>query len=139
MSRAGNAARISGAAGVRAIEAGAASLSPSTPMWRSCCRPISRRCSKAAPKLAGTATVDAQTRIGIETLTARAAGFGAGAKGTFDTQAMSADLAFGVNVGEAARFSALAPGVAWNSLAIEGTVKGAVAARPWWRRSPGKA
>jgi translocation and assembly module TamB len=125
---AGNAARISGAAGVRAIEGGrritfaidadVAKLLPANiaPLF------------EGRTELAGTATVDAETRIGIETMTARAAGFGAGAKGSFDTQAMSADLAFGVNVGEAARFSALAPGVTWTSLAIEGTVKGAVAA-----------
>lgn len=125
---AGDAARISGAAGVRAFEGGRrinfaidADMAKLLP-------------AKIAPlfegrtELGGTATIDPAMRIGIETLTARAAGFGAGAKGSLDTQAMSADLAFGVNVGEAARFSALAPGVAWKSLAIEGTVKGAVAA-----------
>ncbi|MDF2996662.1 MAG: hypothetical protein K0R27_2299 [Xanthobacteraceae bacterium] len=125
---AGDAARISGAAGVRAIEGGRrinfaldADMAKLLP-------------GKIAPlfegrtELAGTATVDAATKIGIETLTARAAGFGAGAKGTFDTRAMSADIALGVNVGEAARFAALVPGVSWKSLAMEGTVKGAVAA-----------
>lgn len=125
---AGDAARISGAAGVRAFEGGRritfaldadmAKLLPANiaPLF------------EGRTELAGTATVDPETKIGIETFTARAAGFGAGARGSFDTQAMSADLAFGVNVGEAARFKALAPGVSWKSMALEGTVKGAAAA-----------
>lgn len=125
---AGDVARISGAAGVRAIEGGhrinfaldadIAKLLPAdiAPLF------------EGRTELAGKATVDAASKIGIESFTARAAGFGAGAKGTFDAGTMTADLAVGVNVGDAARFAALAPGVSWRSVALEGTVKGAVAA-----------
>ncbi|WP_197028137.1 translocation/assembly module TamB domain-containing protein [Bosea sp. 117] len=124
---AGDAAHITGAAGIRAVAGG-----------RRVTFAIDADASRLAPaniapliegrtELAGTATVDEALKVTIETATIRAAGFGAGVKGALDANAMSADLAFTFTAGEATRFAALAPGVGWQSLAAEGTVKGALA------------
>lgn len=78
--------------------------------------------------VAAAATVDGAGRLAIERASVRAAGFGASATGTLDAGAMTGDLAFGVRAGEAARFAGLAPGLAWKTLALEGDLKGALAA-----------
>jgi translocation and assembly module TamB len=78
-------------------------------------------------KIAGTVLVDAPMRVQIETLTARTAGFGVSVTGTVDGAAGTADLAFDVTGGDAARFATLLPEPAWRSLHLDGTLRGAVA------------
>lgn len=125
---AGDVAQVTGAAGIRAVDGGrrvtfaidadVARLLPAN------IAPL----LEGRTELAGTATVDGANRIAIETATVRAASFGAGVKGDVDTAAMTADLAFAATAGDAKRFAALAPGVSWKSIALDGTVKGALAA-----------
>ncbi|MCJ8141874.1 translocation/assembly module TamB domain-containing protein [Ancylobacter sp. A5.8] len=125
---AGDAAQIGGVAGIRAVpqghrvtfalDADMAKLLPAdlAPLF------------EGRTELAGAALVDPALLVTIETATARAAGFGASATGTFDASANIPDLAFHVTLGEAARFAALAPGVNWGSVALDGTLKGTLQA-----------
>ncbi len=78
-------------------------------------------------ELAGSATVDSARTLAIDTLTARAAGFRATVSGRLDA-AEIADITFDATLGEAARFTTLAPGVGWQSLGLAGTLKGALRA-----------
>lgn len=121
---AGDIARVAGGAQVRAVPAGRrielkadadiARLLPAAlaPLF------------EGETEIAAAATVDPAQRVAIERATVRAAGFGAGANGTFDAGAMTADLAFGFNAGEAQRYAGLAPGLGWSALMLEGTLKG---------------
>lgn len=125
---AGDAARITGAAQVRAVAGGrrridlkadadAARLLPAAvaPLF------------EGHTEIAAAATIDPAQRIAIERATVRAAGFGAGVTGALDAGAMTADLAFGFKAGDAKRYAALAPGVGWGAVALDGTLKGALA------------
>ncbi|RTL98005.1 hypothetical protein EJV44_08415 [Ancylobacter aquaticus] len=123
----GDLAEASGAAGIRAvadghrvnfaIDADIAAILPAnvSPLF------------EGRSELAGSATVDPARKLAIETLTARAAGFRATVSGTLDAGEM-ADLTFDAQLGDAARFTTLAPGVAWQSLGLAGTLKGALRA-----------
>lgn len=125
---AGDVAQVTGAAGVRAVDGG-----------RRITFAVDADVARALPaavapllegrtELAGTAMVDDAQRIAIETATVRAAGFGAAVQGHMDPTAMTADLAFGATAGDASRFAALAPGIGWKSVDLDGTLKGALAA-----------
>lgn len=72
--------------------------------------------------------VDDRMRVEIETLAVRAAGFGVGLVGSVDSAASTADLAFNVTAGDAARFAALIPDPAWKNLQLEGKLRGTFAA-----------
>ncbi|MFG1370773.1 translocation/assembly module TamB domain-containing protein [Xanthobacter oligotrophicus] len=125
---AGTAAKVNGAAQVRATGAGRrVSFTAEADIARLLPAQIAP-VLEGGLELAGAATIDKTRRIAIESATARSAGFGAGVHGTVDADAMTADLVFGLKAGEAARFAALAPGVAWKSAGVEGTLKGAFAA-----------
>ncbi|MFT0861225.1 translocation/assembly module TamB domain-containing protein [Ancylobacter sp. G4_0304] len=125
---AGDVAQVGGVAGIRAVpqghrltfalDADMAKLLPANlaPLF------------EGRTELAGAALVDPARLVTIETATARAAGFGASVTGTFDAAANAPDLAFHVTLGEAARFAALAPGVSWQSVALDGTLKGTLQA-----------
>ncbi|MCS0493507.1 translocation/assembly module TamB domain-containing protein [Ancylobacter sp. MQZ15Z-1] len=78
-------------------------------------------------ELSGAATVDPNQAVALEKVSARAAGFGAALNGTISPERVF-DLAFDVTVGDAARFSALAPGVSWQSMRLNGTLEGTQAA-----------
>lgn len=134
----GDIAEASGAAGIRAIPAGhrvtfaidadVARVLPANlaPLF------------EGRTELAGAATIDAGRNIAIEKATAQAAGFNAAANGTLDAAA-NADLAFDLTLGEARRFSALAPGATWGGVRVNGTVKGALGAPAVEARLTGEA
>ncbi|MFG1267571.1 translocation/assembly module TamB domain-containing protein [Xanthobacter sp. DSM 14520] len=125
---AGSAARIEGSAQVRATGAARrVSFTAEADIARLLPAQIAPLL-EGGVELAGAATIDKARRIAIESATARSAGFGAGVHGTVDADAMTADLAFGLKAGEAARFAGLAPGVTWKAAAVDGTLKGAFAA-----------
>lgn len=79
-------------------------------------------------EITATALIDDNMRVGIETLTARTTGFAARVIGFVDRSADTADLAFNVTGGDAARFATLLRDPAWSSLHLEGTLRGAFAA-----------
>ncbi|MDI4664937.1 translocation/assembly module TamB domain-containing protein [Xanthobacter autotrophicus] len=125
---AGDAAKVAGSAQVRASATGRrVSFTADADIARLLPAAVAPLFEGGA-EIAGAATVTAARRIAIESATVRAAGFGAGVKGDVDAGTMAADLAFGVKAGEAARFAALAPGVSWRSVALDGTLKGSFAA-----------
>ncbi len=125
---AGDVAQVTGAAGVRAapggrrvtfaIDADVARLLPAA------VRPL----LEGRTELTGAATVSDQLAIAIEDAKVQAAGFGAGVKGSIDARAMTGDLSFDLKAGDAGRFAALAPGIAWRSVTAAGTLKGAFSA-----------
>ena len=126
--QAGTLAHASGAAGIRAvteghrftaaIDADIARLLPAdiAPLF------------EGRTELAAAATLDTANRLAIESSSVRAAGFGAAVKGSFDLDSRIADLSFQARVPDNARFTALAPGMSWQSGTLEGTVKGNIAA-----------
>ncbi|MDQ8728415.1 translocation/assembly module TamB domain-containing protein [Bradyrhizobium sp. LHD-71] len=79
-------------------------------------------------EVAAAALIDNEMRVAIETLSVRTTGFGAGVTGFVDRPAGTADLAFSITGGDAARFSTLLPGPSWSNLRLEGTLRGAFAA-----------
>lgn len=124
---AGKLAQITGAAGVRATDGGhrinlvldadVAKLLP----------PAIAPLFEEKTELSATTVVETAGLIDIETLTLRASGFGFAAKGKVDPSGPANDLAFSAVAGDAQRFSALAPGVGWTSVKLEGTAQGALA------------
>jgi translocation and assembly module TamB len=125
---AGDVAQVDGTAGVRAVDgARRVTFAMEADVARALPAAIAPLL-EGRTELAATVTVDSAGRIAIETAAVRAAGFGAQVKGHIDPAARTADLAFGVTAGDAARFSALAPGIGWTSVGLGGTLKGALAA-----------
>lgn len=124
---AGDVAHVTGAAGVRAangghrinlaLDADVAKLLPPAvaPMF------------EQRTELSAIAFAQPAGTVDVETFSVRAAGFGFAAKGKVDPQGPSADLAFSAVAGEADRFAALAPGAAWKSVKLEGSLKGLLA------------
>lgn len=125
---AGDAARATGAAQVRATGAGRRVVFTAEAEAASLLPAQVRSLFEGRTQLAGTATVDAALRIAIDTASVQAAGFRAGLRGTFDARAMTPDVAFSLTAGDAARFAGVAPGIAWRAVAAEGTLKGSLSA-----------
>lgn len=73
--------------------------------------------------LRAEARVDPALAIDIRRFVLTAAGLSAEVSGTIDA-ARRADLAFSANLGDAARFSALAPGITWTAARARGTLAG---------------
>ncbi|WP_428029737.1 translocation/assembly module TamB domain-containing protein [Ancylobacter sp.] len=121
----GDKAEASGAAGIRAvagvhkvnfaIDADIANILPAN---------ISSL-FEGRSELAGSALVDSDRNLTIETFSARTAGFQATLSGSIDASEQ-ADLAFQATLGDAARFAALSPGVGWSQFGLAGTLKGAL-------------
>ncbi|MCB4771751.1 translocation/assembly module TamB domain-containing protein [Ancylobacter sp. Lp-2] len=126
--QAGNVAHASGAAGIRAVTEGhrftAAIDADIGRLLPADIAPL----FEGRTELAAAATLDTANRLAIESSSVRAAGFGAAVKGSFDLDSSLADLTFQARVPDNARFAALAPGIAWQSGTLEGTVKGNIAA-----------
>lgn len=69
-------------------------------------------------------TVDAAQRITFEDVKLRSAGFGASIAGTLDAQTRQTNLRARVIGGAADRFAALVPGVQWQDVFVDGSIKG---------------
>lgn len=124
---AGDVAQVSGAAGVRAVAGGHRLTLALDADMSKLLPPTVAPLFEQRTEVAATAVVQEAGPVDIETLTVRAAGFGFSAKGRVDPAGPSGDLAFSAVAGDAKRFAALAPGVAWTSVKAEGQLKGALA------------
>ncbi|MGR7997595.1 translocation/assembly module TamB domain-containing protein [Xanthobacter sp. ZOL 2024] len=125
---AGAVAHMTGAAGVRATAAGhRVNLTLDAEVARLLPAAIAPLFEDKT-ELSATALVETAGLVDVETLTVRASGFGFAARGKVDPAGDGSDLAFSAVAGDADRFSALAPGVAWSAVKAEGAAKGALAA-----------
>lgn len=124
---AGDVAQMTGAAGVRAVDGGHRLTLALDADMAKLLPPEIAPLFQERTELAATALVEAAGPVDVETFTVRATGFGLAAKGKVDPAGPGADLAFSAVAGDADRFSALAPGVAWTSVKLEGNLKGALA------------
>ncbi|RKE69248.1 translocation/assembly module TamB domain-containing protein [Pseudorhodoplanes sinuspersici] len=125
---AGDAARITGAAGVRRettghkvtvrINADVQHLLPANVA----------SLFEGVSEITAAALIDDDMRIDFETFIIRAAGFGVSLAGSVDHAAETADLAFNATGGDAVRFATLLPDAAWKNLHLKGTLRGAFAA-----------
>lgn len=125
---AGDAAHINGVAGVRASAEGRRLTFTVDAEMAKLLPPHLAPLFAGGLTFAGVANIDDAMRTDVESVTARAAGFDAKVSGTFDTQNMNAVLAYGLTLGPAEHFAALTSGADWTSLALEGTLKGALPA-----------
>ncbi|WP_454917204.1 translocation/assembly module TamB domain-containing protein [Xanthobacter sediminis] len=125
---AGNVAQVTGAAGVRAVDGGHRVTLALDADVAKLLPPEVAPLFAQRTELSATALVEAAGPVDVETFTVRATGFGFAAKGKVDPQGPNADLAFSAVAGEPEHFSALAPGVTWTSVKLEGNLKGALAA-----------
>ncbi|MBS7541589.1 translocation/assembly module TamB domain-containing protein [Ancylobacter oerskovii] len=126
--QAGTIAQASGAAGIRAVPQGhrftAAIDADISRLLPADLGPL----FEGRTELAAAATLDPANRLAIESSSVRAAGFGASVRGGLDLDGGIAELTFQARVPDHARFAALAPGMAWQSGTLEGTVMGKIAA-----------
>ncbi|MFG1393280.1 translocation/assembly module TamB domain-containing protein [Xanthobacter agilis] len=125
---AGDVAQVAGAAGVRAVDGGHRITMALDADVAKLLPPAVAPLFEARTELAATAVVTAAGPVDVETLTVRATGFGFAAKGQVDPQGPRVDLAFSAVAGDAAGFAALAPGMGWTSVKLEGVAKGLLAA-----------
>lgn len=124
---AGDVAQMTGAAGVRAVDGGHRVTLALDADVAKLLPPQVAPLFEQRTELAATALVEAAGPVDVETLTVRATGIGFAAKGKVDPEGPRADLAFSAVAGEPQRFSALAPGIAWKSVKLEGNLKGLLA------------
>ncbi|MPT22713.1 MAG: hypothetical protein E2577_06680, partial [Starkeya sp.] len=123
--RVGDLAEASGAAGVRAVANGhKINLALDADISRILPANISPL-FEGRSELAGSATVTSGLTLALEGFSARTAGFQARLSGSLMAD-QSADLAFEAQLGDAARYAELAPGISWQELALSGTLKGAM-------------
>jgi len=124
---AGKLAQVTGAAGVRAVASGhRVTLALDADVAKLLPKAIAPLFEQRT-ELAATTVVEDAGPIAIETLSVRASGFGFAAKGKLDPDGATSDLAFSAVAGDPDRFVALAPGVDWTSVKLEGSLKGALA------------
>ncbi|WP_119389748.1 translocation/assembly module TamB domain-containing protein [Taklimakanibacter lacteus] len=77
--------------------------------------------------LAAALTIDDAQRIAVEDARLRSAGFGVTLKGAVDTKTSQTDLRYKIIGGAAERFAGLVPGVQWQDVFVDGSLKGALA------------
>ncbi|MFG1479403.1 translocation/assembly module TamB domain-containing protein [Xanthobacter sp. V4C-4] len=124
---AGTVAQLSGAAGVRAVGGGhRLTLAVDADVSRLLPKPVAPLFEQRT-EVAATVLLEEARPLDVENLSVRAVGFGFAAKGKVDPAGTGSDLAFSAVAGEPERFAALAPGVAWKSVKLEGSLKGALA------------
>lgn len=124
---AGDIAQMSGAAGVRAVPEGhRINLGLDADVARLLPGDIAPLLD-GRTEISGTALVQDGGLVDVESFTARAAGFGAAARGLVDLEGNRSDLAYSAVLGDASRFAGLAPGVKWESVKLEGVLKGKLA------------
>lgn len=123
--RAGDLAEASGAVGIRAVANGhKINLALDADIARILPANISAL-FEGRSEIAGSAMVDPELNLAIESFSARTAGFQARLSGSLMAD-QSADLVFEAQLGDAARYAGFAPGISWQELALSGTLKGAV-------------